>query len=1579
MAIVFGGDTGLRSDSWGNMVDAVLGEFSRITDGLTSNFSRLTGKPAGLPRNFPKENIHVDDGFQNVPGTVFTGSGNIGDVDDIKTRKITTQSPMFTVYVKKKLFWSLRNEHDTKFMDSAEKLFLRASKLLFERKCAQVASYEAMTKLERLIDEEAEFDVQNVEQAIDAINEQITRAVELLEEDFQTAVEAAPEIANELNDVLSKELENLAEADKVAQQWIEELNKIKEGARLSKQAVNTSWVVDTRNNTDNVKIGRGVGVIELTLVDSVRTGLSLDPGNLGNISFTLQDPYNLMSITNVDVELALSSAVSAKAKESDPNQFPAEDISTKGAQQILEEARRADEELRKERRSRLFRGSDVADIVFEINPSSAAPNKVAGRTSLLSEPFNKDNFRIIFLQLPLEQQLTTTENELMVNIFKLLDDYVSAINAISTANQAKNEDEDTTYTRRQLRKYYLGKSIIQPMDGVHVYIRSNTFRDAEPIGPLSVLLNSSPFVRSFAGGFEPDGLNDSVLQEEMKQFNIAHIPVSLYRKLRTSSLLRNAGTHVFGGLVSTVSSSYNASRGEYTLQVSGESNMKWLKLSRVNVAPSLDQPRGVLEDPLTPLKLDIDPATGLILGNPVLSDDNRKRNLYYKDGVLFGERLNDQNLYQDMVHVNNKAYAAMQHAPGLAYRWKEGVISATQQQSLRTSLRGGTPAVKQLRRDVGVTITKDGPFANLDVADVISLLVTGFPHNYESFYLNAISVGSFADGGEQNSPESYFHSFFDITRSTNRALGNFVPFKNIDVTPEQMARRLNMQTDLVKENKKISELQSKIAKDQDTLNQLILRTDPVSLSSQNALGTIITKNRELLNTQIKEFSKNIESGKEEGLRVYGSNIIVENPGTSESDSSGSSESGKKAKLRTKLMQMRPQISTKLNTDNNLFVVSDEYDKDLDIQAFITELQTGEIPIWNSQYKTPIETCINAASVIDFEFFCDTQGNIQFRPPQYNRIPISLLAKMLLLSESKSIELLPPFVKALFTSRREGLEKTVEVLDMEIRILNLFLFGTEQGKGKITNAAGTEEIFSTTESGIVGLISQASISNLTSAGDIASKIQEIKNQLAQEKDPSVSVSDDSERLREIQKEVEELNNPSTPNVNTRRLSKLNKLMQLSSQQQRAEETIAKMAGSSVKEQKYNKIVKNAAKGFGSPLAPGDLHTVLEPFGNLLEDDFNDFLGPGSSRRFIIYDSQIINYDFKESDSNVHCRVDVTGQQDLLGEQPGQVGGVPILWAGATDFDLWKQYGWRQLSSVNKPYFKNAEQQCAPYALMLLSIQRRDAVRATLTIVGNEYYQLGDVVYINSKDLLYYVYGVSHSISFSGTFTTTLDLRYGHAMGEFIPTPLDVIGKHLIKNQRKFNTTFMYRSTAGTDKGRVVGVALYPSGDNPSGFAGENRQKDLLELGDFNLTALKNALLIINTHKDSRQFKEVDIRGFVRSIGTATDPERVSRITERMKAVADWLTEPIEGFSDEGEGIPLNQEDFPGLESDKIKDYNSLTPILVPIVDENTTEEEQKLPEESIGRTPSEDSYNLMLDPKDPQGEFNTIEIVITFEE
>jgi len=179
--------------------------------------------------------------------------------------------------------------------------------------------------------------------------------------------------------------------------------------------------------------------------------------------------------------------------------------------------------------------------------------------------------------------------------------------------------------------------------------------------------------------------------------------------------------------------------------------------------------------------------------------------------------------------------------------------------------------------------------------------------------------------------------------------------------------------------------------------------------------------------------------------------------------------------------------------------------------------------------------------------------------------------------------------------------------------------------------------------------------------------------------------------------------------------------------------------------------------------------------IYEDDTKDYLGFNSRSRFVIKDEHIISYDFKEQPPEF-TTITINGAEPTQGQaqQMSDAVGTRYIAFGA-DFDMWRQYGWRNEKTVDVPFFTSAELQCAPYAVMLLSRQRKNIVTGTVTVFGNEFYQLGDVVYLNDRRLLYYVNGISHNFRYGEAFTTTLNLKYGHPVGEYIPTPLDVIGK------------------------------------------------------------------------------------------------------------------------------------------------------------------------------------------------------------
>jgi hypothetical protein len=61
------------------------------------------------------------------------------------------------------------------------------------------------------------------------------------------------------------------------------------------------------------------------------------------------------------------------------------------------------------------------------------------------------------------------------------------------------------------------------------------------------------------------------------------------------------------------------------------------------------------------------------------------------------------------------------------------------------------------------------------------------------------------------------------------------------------------------------------------------------------------------------------------------------------------------------------------------------------------------------------------------------------------------------------------------------------------------------------------------------------------------------------------------------------------------------------------------------------------------------------------------------------------------------------------------------------------------------------------------------------------QPGEVIFLEDRNMLFYVSSVSHSLDLGSGFTTTLELTYGHGIGEYIPTVMDSIGKLIYKNQ------------------------------------------------------------------------------------------------------------------------------------------------------------------------------------------------------
>jgi len=152
-------------------------------------------------------------------------------------------------------------------------------------------------------------------------------------------------------------------------------------------------------------------------------------------------------------------------------------------------------------------------------------------------------------------------------------------------------------------------------------------------------------------------------------------------------------------------------------------------------------------------------------------------------------------------------------------------------------------------------------------------------------------------------------------------------------------------------------------------------------------------------------------------------------------------------------------------------------------------------------------------------------------------------------------------------------------------------------------------------------------------------------------------------------------------------------------------------------------------------------------------------------YVIRDDDIISHNFTESDHEVVTSIYVTGMPDLLTTQP-QI----IQMSGFyEDPSLVRKYG-RRMQVVNHPYVTESIN-CFYYAKSLLL--RLNAARfvGTVTILGRPELRMHMPIYVPTRNMVYYAVGINHKCTFGSSFTTTLQLMYGHKPWEVIPEILD----------------------------------------------------------------------------------------------------------------------------------------------------------------------------------------------------------------
>jgi hypothetical protein len=628
-------------------------------------------------------------------------------------------------------------------------------------------------------------------------------------------------------------------------------------------------------------------------------------------------------------------------------------------------------------------------------------------------------------------------------------------------------------------------------------------------------------------------------------------------------------------------------------------------------------------------------------------------------------------------------------------------------------------------------------------------------------------------------------------------------------------------------------------------------------------------------------------------------------------------------LRRKLnfLTRRMSYNVRANEDKNLFIVDDFYDKDYDILAYEKSLTDG-IKLYNNEFTSTREKIINTAELLNLEVFADTQGHIRVRPPQYNRMPSSVFYRMMYLKKAYGIQIFPQFLSDIFGNQLDTLRKRIEIVEDMIRLDCAVLNYTSDDaatkfliSSSATNGTGDPFNFISDTTGAISDISQLIASS--SGKLLDDSIQNLSSLLNKQAKSTKSVFSNSQRYSEIVKQLLAQNlglqgysvqDVFSPSNNTYIQTLINRIQTKSGQRIDKKDYIAnnddgqkdvvlplaqsidvfkvtkELQEKLQERQQVTKVfylaIKNATEfkslddqsnsTSSELLAPGIFNNsnVPEVYEHMIEDETFDDYGPGSGSRFIIKRAQIrsIQTSFNPPDFTM---VEVQGVLNPFAPNalPEGLNSFPnngngLVTAIAVDYDAWRDYGFKNVATVKVPFLSDPNSQCAPYASMILSRNRKNIKRATVTISGNEFMQPGEVVFLEDRQMLYYVNSVRHNFNFGSSFTTTLDLSYGHTPGEYIPTTLDMIGKMIYNNRDIAGYTVQRQANSGNETN--LGVVIKDATNVANTPALSSQKTPPNSYSAFNSKTLNNILytaaytINANNTKGNNITAEVELR-------------------------------------------------------------------------------------------------------------------------
>lgn len=1523
------------------------------------------------------------------------------------TRNIISMSPEASILVKKKAFSSLKASNDLRFMDKTEKMLLRATKALFAYKVQQIRAYESLTKFEN-------FSSQNKMHSLNLLSSMLQQGSMI---DLDKLGKTQDEYVTEkLEAWLASDMSVWNETDDGTEFTFD----VSTGTFVSR--VNSSGVAITRESITNREYIKSLPSSQAKrILDNKRMEYRYEyegVGGSGSASVIAEASNNIWNSVDGKPPNVFDDA---KTFWSDLG-----DLYSYGAS--AEKYAAMNEDII----SVLKRNAFAADnnlTTWIVDPTSPE-NYITGPGTGVIElaTFTSFNTQLSKDSSPSSASIdltypyrigTISEKDIELAIDEALNGTVGIISHLlngdlSLRNGAPpidggeiasaiaetmglgslDDSLDMSYVRDRLRTFYLGKPIINPPDPIHFYIRGNrTFTDytGEKGSFASRMTGESSFDKEYLE------IDNSILKAEYILYTGQSISIEDYKALRGMQDSSFGMVHVFGGYATKISESYSG--GFWRLNVSCTDNMNWLNWSRFSIEPSLSDPKNILEDPLTPFDLTKNEQGQVTGSTRELLYENKKLLqtglLSYDSGLFAGQNATEGNLLQGQYNGvgSSSGKRILQHPNGFIYRWKSGVITATAGFQI-TDPAGERSDGLQYAQNYSPTVTTD-VLNNLDIPNILSILIVGQPYNIETFIEQSFAAHNISERSTSTAQTDPLTGVLDSVRKQNNYFGNFYPYRMLTMNKKTTEQMLNYAGTRQIANNNIKNLQARKVQIRSKINNL--KKSAASLRSsigvpQSALIATLQSEIETIDAAIaKEVSVGsvasnaLTSEDEIGISINFSGASSGLP------SSGDEDENQDINRAMMMVGAQRRIEdVRLNRDRNLLIVSDQYDT-ADIRPFILKLNGNtQWRLFDGKYIDVFQKCQAATSMLNLEFFCNSQGHLEFRPPLWNRVPLSVLRAAVKQQNQNGAEIVPTFITNLFETRIESLYLKIHTLNIKIALAALMIgrypdstlipnmsfggafalkfFGIELNKkadliGSVGNLfsgqsstpwqggglrlrqsdfetdnesndsflgknlkvkasfqekgdilqGNTDKILGDFDpifqerTGVVNDLQTTSsgTGNGPPAQFSADDLNFIRDSFRKQfgEDPAAGLGIDGEFTDDDliwkldDSDVRDRATLGPDSILTKIKKAISRrdgyvtMLQANLAKQEELEEVAGVISSGGEEPGDISASEGPLKGGFTDFlesAANSLTTAKDiltgksaggsVYDHLIEDDTRNLLGYGSGKRFIIKDEDIISVNFHESPPDF-TRVDIKGDAPFVGDSLRSATEGLYYWAGATDFDLWRQYGYKQ-TEISAPFISDSEGQARPYAILELGMQKIGVNKGDITVVGNEFYQPGDTVYIPTKGLLYYIASVAHSFSYGSSFTTTMNLVYGHPPGKYIPSPLDIIGQELVGNFAG-EQPLTYRVSREDDSYRVLNpdsTLVFPSGGATA--------SQLLSYSD-NQVRFTNMMMDLMGSMTASKY--VLIRGFV---SDSKNEEEIEDVAKKLAVVRSMLEYPAQ---------------------------------------------------------------------------------------